>query len=177
MFPIVGCETLRLGSLFYSMHLPLHGAESLPGVSSQSVSVQWMNEMASSLPSKAVVLWSDCLVFCDYGFTVSALWCPFATPTVLLGFLSPWTWGLSSRLPQQSTATAPYLGRGEGRLRGATPCPRSGVAAERSYPTSKAAARAPEGWEELLYIHAIILMTEIWNQKIFCNICWCWAKL
>ena len=34
-----------------------------------------------------VVLWSDWLVFCDYGFSVSALWCPLATPTVLLGFL------------------------------------------------------------------------------------------
>ena len=36
---------------------------------------------------KAVVLWSDWLVFCDYGFSVPALWCPLATPTVLFGFL------------------------------------------------------------------------------------------
>ena len=51
---------------------------------------------------KAVVLvWLDWLVFCDYGFGVSALWCPLATPTVLLGFLLPWTWGISSRLLQQ----------------------------------------------------------------------------
>ena len=56
-----------------------------------------------------VVLWSDWLVFCDYGFSVSALWCPLTTPTILLGFLLPWTWGISSRLLQQSTATAPYL--------------------------------------------------------------------
>ena len=42
---------------------------------------------------KAVVLvWSDWLVFCEYGFSVSALWCRLATPTLLLGF--------------------PYLGRG-----------------------------------------------------------------
>ena len=61
---------------------------------------------------KAVVLWSDWLVFCDYGFSVPALWCPLSTPTVLLGFLLPWTWGISSRLLQQSTATAPYLGQG-----------------------------------------------------------------
>ena len=48
---------------------------------------------------KAVVLvWLDCLVFCDYGFSASALWCPLATPTVLLGFLLPWTWGISSWL-------------------------------------------------------------------------------
>ena len=40
---------------------------------------------------KAVVLvWLDGLVFCDYGFSVSALWCPLATPTVLLGLLLPW---------------------------------------------------------------------------------------
>ena len=29
---------------------------------------------------------------------MSALRCPLATPTVLLGFLLPWTWGISSRL-------------------------------------------------------------------------------
>ena len=34
-----------------------------------------------------VVLWSDWLVFCDYGFSLSALWCPLAAPTILLGFL------------------------------------------------------------------------------------------
>ena len=50
--------------------------------------------------------------FLDYGFSVSALWCSLATPTILLGFLLPWTWGISSRLLQQSSAFAPYLGRG-----------------------------------------------------------------
>ena len=62
---------------------------------------------------KAVVLvWLDWLVFCECGFSVSALWCPLATPTILLGFLLPWAWGISSRLLQQSAAAAPYLGRG-----------------------------------------------------------------
>ena len=62
---------------------------------------------------KAVVLvWLDWLVFCDYGFSVSALWYPLATPTVLLGFLLPWAWGISSWLLQQSAAATPYLGRG-----------------------------------------------------------------
>ena len=62
---------------------------------------------------KAVVLvWLDSLVFCEYGFSVSALWCPLATLTILLGFLLPWVWGTSSQLLQQSTATAPYLGWG-----------------------------------------------------------------
>ena len=32
--------------------------------------------------------------------------------TYCLGFLLPWTWGISSRLLQQSAATAPYLGWG-----------------------------------------------------------------
>ena len=60
---------------------------------------------------KAVVLvWLDWLVFCEYGFSVSALWCPLATSTILLGFLLPWAWGISSRLLQQSAALAPYLG-------------------------------------------------------------------
>ena len=62
---------------------------------------------------KAVVLgWLDWLVFCEYGFSVSALWCPLATPTVLLGFLLPWAWGIPLQLLQQSAAAAPYLGGG-----------------------------------------------------------------
>ena len=59
-----------------------------------------------------VVLWSDWLAVCDCGFSLSALWCPLSAPTILLGFLLPWTWGLSSQLLQQSAAAAPYLGRG-----------------------------------------------------------------
>ena len=93
-------------------------------------------------------MWTDWLVSCDYGFSVSALWCILVTPTVLLGFVLPWTWGISSRLLQQSAAIAPYLGRGppsclwmlggQGQWpRDATPCPRSGAAAKRSYPTFK----------------------------------------
>ena len=48
---------------------------------------------------KAVVLWSDWLVFCDCGFSLSALWCPLSVPTVLLGFLLPWTWGIFMAAP------------------------------------------------------------------------------
>ena len=61
---------------------------------------------------KTVVLWSDWLVFCDYGFRVPALRCPIATPTVLLGFLLPWTWSISSWLLQQGAAAAPSLNEG-----------------------------------------------------------------
>ena len=51
---------------------------------------------------KAVVLvWLDWLVFCDYDFSVSALWCSLTIPTILLGFLLPWGWGISSWLLQQ----------------------------------------------------------------------------
>ena len=62
---------------------------------------------------KAVVLvWLDWLVFCEYGFSVSALWCRLAIPTLLLVFLLPCAWGISSWLLQKSTAIAPYLERG-----------------------------------------------------------------
>ena len=68
--------------------------------------------LVSELDKAVVLVWLDWLVFCEYGFSVFVLWCPLATPTVLLGFLLPWTWGISSRLFQQSAAIAPYLGRG-----------------------------------------------------------------
>ena len=70
----------------------------------------WLSFM--DLDKAVVLVWLDWLVFCECGFSVSALWCPLATPTILLGFLLPWTWGTSSRLLQQSIAAAPYLGRG-----------------------------------------------------------------
>ena len=57
-------------------------------------------------------MWLGWLVFCDYSFSVPALWCLLATPTILLWFVLPWTWGISSQLLQQSTAAGPYLGRG-----------------------------------------------------------------
>ena len=84
---------------------------------------------------KAVVLvWLDWLVFCDYGFSVSALWCPLATPTILLGFLLPWVSGVSlhgcsskEQLPLLTldegyllTATLPDLQRGLSCTRAAT---------------------------------------------------------
>ena len=59
-----------------------------------------------------MVLWPDWLVFCDYGFSVSALWCPLSTPTILFGFLLSWTWGMTSQLLQQSADAAPYFGYG-----------------------------------------------------------------
>ena len=46
-------------------------------------------------------MWSDWLVFCDFGFSLSALWCPLLAPPVLLGFPLPWTWGFSLWLLQQ----------------------------------------------------------------------------
>ena len=46
-------------------------------------------------------VWSDWLVLCDIGFSLSALRCPLSTPTVLLGLLLPWTLGISSRMLQQ----------------------------------------------------------------------------
>ena len=70
----------------------------------------WLSFIESD---KAMVLvWLDWLVICEYAFSASALWCPLATPTILLGFLLPWSWGISSRLLQQSAVAAPYLGWG-----------------------------------------------------------------
>ena len=48
----------------------------------------WLSFIA--LDKAVVLVWLDWLVFCEYGFRVSALWCPLATPTILLGFLLPW---------------------------------------------------------------------------------------
>ena len=39
-------------------------------------------------------MWSDWLVVCDCGFSLSGLWCPLSVPMVLLVFLLPWTWGI-----------------------------------------------------------------------------------
>ena len=49
---------------------------------------------------------------CDCGFSLSALSSPVSVPTVLLGFLLPWMWGLSSQLLQLRAAAAPYFGFG-----------------------------------------------------------------
>ena len=62
-----------------------------------------MTHSFTELDKAVVLVWLDWLVFCEYGFSVSALWCPLATPTFLLGFLLPWAWGISSQLLQQST--------------------------------------------------------------------------
>ena len=62
---------------------------------------------------KTVLLWSDWLVVCDYGFSVSALWCPLTTPILLLGFLLPWMWGISSQLLQQVQLVLLTLDKGD----------------------------------------------------------------
>ena len=41
-------------------------------------------------------MWLDWLVFCDCGFSLSALWCPLSAPTISLRFFLPCTWGISS---------------------------------------------------------------------------------
>ena len=57
---------------------------------------------------KAVVHVIRLTSFLCYGFSVSALWCPLATPTILLEFLLPWTWGISSP-PPLLTLNVKYL--------------------------------------------------------------------
>ena len=68
--------------------------------------------LVSLSETRLLSMWSDWLAICDCGFSLSALWCPLSVPTILLGFPLPWTWGISSRLLQKSTAAAPYLGHG-----------------------------------------------------------------
>ena len=108
-------------------------------------------------------MWSDWLVFCDYGFSVSALWCPLATPTVLLGFLLPWTWGISSRLLQQSAATAPYLGPGVSPHR------------RPSWPWTWSSSSRPSftrwtelDWTELTHIQNAYCMVYIVSSMMIC---------
>ena len=44
-------------------------------------------------------MWSEWLVFCDCGFSLSTLWCLLSAPAILVGFLLCWIWGISSPLP------------------------------------------------------------------------------
>ena len=65
---------------------------------------------------KAVVHVIRLVSFLCCGFSLSALCCPLSAPTVLVGFLLPWTWGISSQLLQENAAAAPYLGHGVSHL-------------------------------------------------------------
>ena len=49
----------------------------------------WHGLVPLSLTSLVHV--TDWLVVCDCGFSLSAFWCPLSVPTILLGFLLPWT--------------------------------------------------------------------------------------
>ena len=60
--------------------------------------LMWRGLVSLSL-TRLWSVWSDWLVFCDYGCSVSALWCPLITPTVLHGFLLLWMRGISSQPP------------------------------------------------------------------------------
>ena len=128
----------------------------LSDLSTMTVRLGWPHTAWLSFTEldKTVVLWSDWLVFCDYGFRVSALWRPLATPTNWLGFLLLWTRGISSQPPLLTDAgphrSAPAAtDLAEARLWGAAPrqgqgqrpwapgCDSAGVA-QRSYPTPEA---------------------------------------
>ena len=64
--------------------------------------------LSSTELDKAVVRVIRLISFLWLGLRVCPLM-PLATPTVLLGILLPWTWGISSQLLQQSTAA--FFGR------------------------------------------------------------------
>ena len=115
----------------------------------------WLNFLELDKAVVCVIRLASCVWL---WFQSSALWYPLSVLTVLLEFLLSWTWGISSQLLQQRTATVPYLGSGvaplcyhpwpwmcitgscnraEARPRGATLRSRSKVAAERSYQLDK----------------------------------------
>ena len=94
-------------------HSPVdHILSDLSTMTRPSWIIPWVWLSFIELDKAVVLVWLDWLVFCEYGFSVSILWCPLAIPIILLGFLLPWAWGISSQLLQQSAATAPYLGWG-----------------------------------------------------------------
>ena len=99
----VVCHTLLQWTTFFQTSPPCPAHLGWPHIA-------WLGFI--ELDKAVLLVWLDWLVFCDYGFSVSALWYPPSTPTVLLQFLLSCMWGISSRLLQQSTAAAPYLGRG-----------------------------------------------------------------
>ena len=69
-----------------------------------------LHSMLSFIPlDKAVVPVIRLASFLWLWFQSICPWCPLSAPTVLLGFLLPWTWGISSWLLQQSAATDPYF--------------------------------------------------------------------
>ena len=67
---------------------------------------------------KAVVLvWLEWLVFCEYGFSVSALWCLLATPTILLGFHTTFSiFSLRTHTHKIYITTNPQLRKGQSVL-------------------------------------------------------------
>ena len=70
---------------------PLHHDPSVLGGPTRHDLVSWVRQDCGPVIRLASFLW--------LWFSVSALWCPLATPTVSLGFLLPWTRGISSPLP------------------------------------------------------------------------------
>ena len=103
---------------------------------------------------------------------MSVLWCPLATPTLLLGFLLPWVWGISSRLLQQSAAIAPYLGRGVSPHR------------RPSWPSMWDSSSRPSCYT-LEFIFNVHIQYCFYVTYIFAYLCtyiswerpWCWERL
>ena len=128
-------------------------------------------------------MWLDWLVFCEYGFSVFALCCPLATPTVLLGFLLPCAWSISSRLLQQSAAIAPYLGWGVSPHRRPS-WPSTWDSSSR--PSCACAARAPWTWgwssrpPPLSWVMGLLLLAAAPGLRATANFClilslWFWS--
>ena len=81
---------------------PLHHDPSVLGCPAGVAWFHWVRQGCVIRLARFLLVWFQCV--CPL--------MPSSTPTILLGFLFPWAWGISSWLLQQSTAAAPYLGRG-----------------------------------------------------------------
>ena len=81
---------------------PLHHDPSILGDRTWHGLVSWVRQGCGPCDRLASCLWLWFLSVCSLMHSLSAY--------QLLGFILPWTWGISSRLLQQSAAVAPYLG-------------------------------------------------------------------
>ena len=79
-----------------------HGMQDLGSLTRQRIPAVQVQSLNHWTTEEVPTLWFQCV--CPL--------MPLPTPTILLGFLLPWTCVISSWLLQQSTAAAPYLGWG-----------------------------------------------------------------
>ena len=98
----VVCHSLLQGTTFCQTSPPWHIHLGWPHTA-------WLSFTEQDKAAVRVIRLASCLWL--WFPSVCPRW-PLSVPTVLLGFLLPWMWGISSQVLQQSAATIPYLGHG-----------------------------------------------------------------